>query len=112
MIKHLKILGIMILALISLQVFASDGPDNKDGEKQNEVVIYPNPVAEGSVSVQSDLEFGLVEIVSIVGRIVYSQELEPTISARLNLGNVPSGIYLMRITFTDNTTITRRVRVN
>ena len=75
------------------------------------VSVYPNPVVDGNLEIKADLRFEKIEIMSIVGQIVYSEELEPSNSVRLNF-DLETGIYLVKITFIDKTSSTKRIWVN
>jgi hypothetical protein len=66
---------------------------------------------DGTVSINSDIEIEKIEILSIVGQVVYTQELEPSNSVRLYLGQIQSGIYLIKVSFIDNTSNTKRIWV-
>ena len=85
-----------------------DGPD---AENTTDVIIFPNPITNNTVSVEAKTEIEKIEIISIVGQLVYVQELEPEKSVRLNLDRIEVGVYLMRISFTDNTSATKRIWV-
>jgi hypothetical protein len=75
------------------------------------VTVYPNPVIDGNLEIKADVKMEKIEIMSIVGQIVYSQELEPSNSVRLSF-DLEKGIYLVKITFIDNTNSTKRIWVN
>ena len=75
------------------------------------VTVYPNPVINGNLEIRADVKMEKIEIMSIVGQIVYSQELEPSNSVRLSF-DLETGIYLVKITFIDKTNSTKRIWVN
>jgi hypothetical protein len=105
-----KILILMFLiAGVALQANAK--PVSIIDEKPVQVKVFPNPVTEGTVSIDSELEIKRIEILSIVGQVVYSQELEPSNSVRLYLDNIQSGIYLIKLSFVNNTSNTKRIWV-
>ena len=95
----------LFLSLTGLSVNLGNGPD-KDLFR-----VYPNPVIEDAVAIESEIDFHRIEILSIVGQIVHSEELEPSNSVRLRLSLHP-GVYLIRISFTNNTNDTKRIWVN
>jgi hypothetical protein len=74
----------------------------KTGAVQN-YRITPNPVTNGQFTVQANLPFESVEVVSIVGVVVCSREF-PLMDrdARIVLNDVPEGVYLVRVRFGDN----------
>ena len=75
------------------------------------VSVYPNPVVDGSLQIKADVKIEKIEIMSIVGEIVFSQELEPLHIVRLNL-DLQTGIYLVKISFVDKSSSTKRIWVN
>jgi len=75
------------------------------------VSVYPNPVVDGNLLIKADVKIEKIEIMSIVGQIVYSQELEPSNSVRLNF-DLQTGIYLVKISFIDKSSSTKRIWVN
>lgn len=91
-----------ILFFVGSKNFANDN---------NKLRVFPNPVVNDVVSIVSNQEFQKIEILSIVGHVAHSEELEPSNSVRLKV-NLQPGVYLMRITFTDKTMSTKRIRVN
>lgn len=95
----------LFLSLAGLNINLANNPD-KDLFR-----VYPNPVTEDAVAIESEIEFYRIEILSIVGQVVFSDELEPSNSVRLSLDLHP-GIYLIRISFTNNTNDTKRIWVN
>ncbi|MBN1952548.1 MAG: T9SS type A sorting domain-containing protein [Bacteroidales bacterium] len=92
---------VSILTLTGIQALAND----------NSLRIYPNPVVDETISIESEQEFQKIEILSIVGHVVQSEEPEPSNSVRLKV-NLQPGVYLIRITFSDKTMNTKRIRVN
>ena len=79
---------------------------------QTEVTLYPNPVSDGTLMVTAEKEMKKLEILNIVGEKVLSDvEPEPVTSVRLDVNILKSGIYLIKITFTDNTSNTKRIWV-
>lgn len=107
--KTYLLIGTLLIA--SGMLMANTPELSMDKEDQTEVVVYPNPVTDGIISVRTDLEIKRIEIVSVVGQIVFSKELENSNSARLNLNQVQSGIYLMHISFSNSTSSTQRIWV-
>ncbi len=80
-------------------------------EKPATLKVFPNPVVDGTLSIDSDNTIEKIEILSIVGQVVYIQELEPSNSVRLFLNNIKSGVYLVKVSFVDNTSDTKRIWV-
>jgi hypothetical protein len=103
LIASIAFLGIGLTGNVSAGFF--------DNVKPETLKIYPNPVIDGTISITSDNEIERIEILSIVGQVVYTQELEPSNSVRLNIDQIQSGIYLIKVTYVDNTSDTKRIWV-
>ena len=80
-------------------------------EKPATMKVFPNPVVDGTLSIDSDSKIEKIEILSIVGQVVYIQEPEPSNSVRLYLDNIKTGVYLIKVSFEDNTSDTKRIWV-
>lgn len=81
---------------------------------QNEsgVVIYPNPVTEGRLTIKSEEAFSAIQIMNITGEIVFSQEYPSgTNSETLELTRLEKGMYLVRISFEGRTNFTGKIIV-
>jgi hypothetical protein len=83
-------------------------PDNTN---PGEVIIYPNPVSDGAITLKSDQKIERVEILNILGQIVQTEDLNSVYLYKMNL-ELQSGIYLIRVIFTNNSYSTKRIRVN
>jgi hypothetical protein len=107
--RSILLFGIAVICTVS----AFSEPDNVayTTENQKDFIVYPNPVTDGYVILKTEADIKRIEIVSIVGQIIYTKELEPTSSVRLNLDQIQSGIYLMRVSYTNNTSNTQRIWV-
>jgi hypothetical protein len=74
--------------------------------------LYPNP-NDGNMLLEYELnesEIGYVLVYSIVGNLVYSSQLKQNKrSAALNLQNVDSGIYFVKVSVNDNTKLSIKV---
>lgn len=103
--KFRYLIFVLILTLTGLNA-AIAAPD-----KLQEFNVYPNPVVNNELTIKAEIEFNKIEILSIVGLVVYSEELEPSKSVRLGI-NFQSGIYLLRISYTNKTNFTERIWVN
>ena len=116
----MKIKSLKLFITITIFVFGfllnskAGSVGNFDMEHTNhvEVTLYPNPVTDGVLKVTAEKEIKKLEILNIVGEKILSQvEPEPSTSVQLNVNNLNSGIYLITVTFTDNTINTKRIWV-
>lgn len=100
--KKLLIAGIFFCISFVCPVFANT-PDN--------LTVYPNPVDNGVLNISAGIQIEKVELLNIVGEVVFQQELEPSKNVRVNF-DLKKGIYLIRVFFTDNTIGTKKIIVN
>jgi hypothetical protein len=63
-------------------------------KNKGQIVIYPNP-GNGIFSLQTESEISTVEIVDMLGEIVYSSGNFS--SNRIDISNRPKGIYFIRV---------------
>ena len=80
-------------------------------ELSNELTfsIYPNPAKE-SVSVQLDNNANSLQIIDIAGRVVISRENLSTGIHNLNLSDLNAGIYFVKISDENETTVERFIK--
>lgn len=70
-----------------------------DIENGHQVVIYPNP-AQNELTISSTTIITHITITNLLGQTIYTKEYnEPQV--RIDVGNLPSGIYLIRINDTE-----------
>jgi hypothetical protein len=107
--KLFTCIAILLVAIGTGTLYCNDFvPANN---QKASISVYPNPVSNGFVTVTSDQRIEKVEILSILGEIVVTEDFEATNSVKLNL-NLESGIYLIKVSFTNNTYNTKRIWVN
>jgi uncharacterized repeat protein (TIGR02543 family) len=63
----------------------------------NEVRIYPNPLSNGILNVQSDLEISKISIVNALGVTVLCSQSNNIKNIQLDLSNLPKGMYFVKI---------------
>jgi hypothetical protein len=81
-------------------------------QPEKEIEIFPNPVTEGRLTLTTSENIRTVQILNITGKMVYSQDYPPgTLTATVELDKPEKGIYLVRISFADNTTHTEKIMV-
>lgn len=71
------------------------------------ISVYPNP-AKDRISIVGELEIDDVEIYNINGQLVQKQEISNQ-NNELTIGNLSSGLYLIRISSGENSTIKKIV---
>ncbi len=88
---------------------------DKPGITQNDIIIYPNP-ARDYVKVKFEIPNAsgkaIFDLFDITGRKVISKvmNVEQSVSSELNLSEIRSGIYLLKVTF-DKDNLNRIVKL-
>jgi hypothetical protein len=81
-------------------------------QKGLNVEIFPNPVTEGRLTVQSEKPILSVQILNITGKLVYAQEFKNgTNLVEIELDKVDKGIYLVRVNFPELVSHTEKIMV-
>lgn len=77
-----------------------------------DIELYPNPITDGHLTINSSESILSVQILNITGKIVFNQEFQPnTNTVDLELDKLEKGIYLVRIGFPGKETHTEKVMV-
>jgi hypothetical protein len=81
---------------------------------ENEIVssvkIYPNPVTNGSFTLESDVPLISVEVVNLLGKVIYRQEFTTqTEKFKFHLDNKLTGIFLVKIQLESGQSQTRKL---
>jgi len=98
-----------LLILIAGTLYGNDpAPGNNTTAK---ITIYPNPVSNNNLTIISDQKIEKIEILSILGQAVITEKIDNLTSVKLNI-DLEAGIYLFKITFSDQTYNTKRIWVN
>jgi len=63
---------------------------------ENSFIVFPNPANE-LVHLQASKQMNYVEIYNIFGQIVYSKEITASFDAELNINDIPSGLYIVKV---------------
>jgi calcineurin-like phosphoesterase len=81
-------------------------------ETEVNVSIYPVPVRDNSFTITSDKEISAIKITNIIGQDIFMEKYNsPILTMKIVLENAKRGMYLVVITFSDNTRIVRRILV-
>jgi len=82
-------------------------------ETKNETIVdlYPNPATNAQVTISAEKEINKIQLLNILGEEIRTEASEPSTSVSLDLGSLENGIYLVKITFTDNTSSIKRLWV-
>ncbi len=81
-----------------------------DNENQVSVNIYPVPVKDGRITIETNREISEIRITNIIGQEIYKSVFNnPEKEVRINLNNSGRGIYIIVITFYDNTRVVKKI---
>lgn len=69
---------------------------NESLELKNKIHLFPNP-SNGKYTLTTDLIDFSIEVVNLIGEVIYSSHSENTTSFQLDLSGKPNGIYFVRI---------------
>ena len=111
--KISALITVLFFALLSnTSLMGGEADFSSDFSGEVNISLYPNPVVDGTLTVSAEKEITRLDIVNIVGEHILSEEEpEPSTSVRLDVNNLKSGIYLIKVTFVDNTSNTKRIWV-
>jgi calcineurin-like phosphoesterase len=74
--------------------------------------IYPVPVRDNTFNIRSDKEISSVKITNIIGQDIFMEKYStPLLTIKILLENPKRGMYLVVITFSDNTRTARRILI-
>jgi len=77
-----------------------------------DIELYPNPITDGHLTINSSESILSVQILNITGKMVFNQEFQPnTNTVDLELDKLEKGIYLVRISFPGKETHTEKIMV-
>ena len=107
------LITVLFVAFLSnTSAIGSETYFDSDLSGEVEISLYPNPVVDGTLTVTAEKEISSIDIVNIVGEHILSEkEPEPSTSVQLDVNNLKSGIYLIKVNFVDNTSNTKRIWV-
>ena len=111
---------VLFVSLVSLQ--ARDItvlPENNDfsalvipgGSEKPDVSIFPNPLLDGKLNINSSETIKEIVILSIVGKIVYNEKIEDKNKVTLDLDNLDKGLYIVKVKLNENQTITEKLMI-
>jgi len=76
------------------------------------VEIYPNPVNTDKITVKSRVPVKKAEIFTIIGQSVYNESYgTPMKETEINTSKLVNGIYIVKVTFTNNSSAVQRILV-
>ncbi len=117
--KRIILFSASLLFLVTAINYSNAGysgipADNILSSEQSElnVSIYPNPFTGNYLTIEANRNFQSIEILDIVGKVIYFEEFESLITkASVNLNNIDRGMYIVRLKFDDKTFYTEKIIV-
>lgn len=79
---------------------------------QTVLVMYPNPVANSAITLQSSKTISKVEVFNVIGQHVLSVNYDGSMAkVQVDLKGMNSGLYIAKVLYTDNTSTTRKFQI-
>jgi hypothetical protein len=83
----------------------------KDNYSNNKISLFPNPTSE-ILNINSEQLFDKIIINDIYGRIIINNNINPSNNNKLNVGMLPSGVYLVRVYSNDEIISIKKININ
>ena len=90
----------------NFSTFIIPGDSNKP-----DISIYPNPLLDGNLNIKSSEPVKEIEILSIVGKVVYNEKIEDKNRITLDLDNLDKGLYIVKVKLDKEQTITEKLMI-
>ena len=85
---------------------------NNISNKNHSVVIYPNPVINETFVINTDDIIQSVDVLDILGKSVFSKVFKLQSSeTKINTEGFTSGLYIVKVTFTDNKYLYQKILI-
>ncbi|MCW5519138.1 T9SS type A sorting domain-containing protein [Aureitalea sp. L0-47] len=76
-------------------------------QEENPIRVYPNPT-NGSVTISGNLRATNLEVYNVLGARVMQLKLSSE-QTQLDISDLPSGVYMFRLTSTDGSSVVKKV---
>ena len=74
------------------------------------VTLFPNPVTNGEVNIDSEENMAAVELLNTLGQTIIRENLQSgTKTHSLKLNSINNGVYFVKVTFKGNNTLVRKI---
>ena len=85
----------------------------KNTTKSQKVTIFPNPVTSNSnVNIIANNYIKNIDLINIIGQVVSTKSVSNNTGVcQFNVGDINRGIYIIRITFKDNSNFVKRINI-
>ncbi|MDD4746315.1 MAG: lamin tail domain-containing protein [Salinivirgaceae bacterium] len=79
---------------------------------QENLIIYPNPVANGTVTLQASKTIVNVDIYNVIGQLIITNKFDGSMAkVVMDVNVLNSGLYVAKVVYSDNTSSTRKVQI-
>ena len=79
---------------------------------QSTLYIYPNPVANGTVTIQASKTIANVEVYNVIGQLMMTNKFDGSMAKIvMDVNGLNSGLYVAKIVYSDNSSATRKVQI-
>jgi hypothetical protein len=76
------------------------------------LIMYPNPAVNSSITLQSSKTIGKVEVYNVIGQHMLSVNYDGSMAkVQMDLKGLNNGLYVAKISYTDNTSTTRKFQI-
>ena len=75
------------------------------------VTIFPVPVRDNSFTINSDKEISYIKVTNIIGQDIFKSRFNEQKSIKVFLNSAKRGVYIITISFHDDTRIVRRIMI-
>jgi len=109
--------NLLLLALLFVSILTFGQSSDKQQETNNKLsadntIIFPNPVTNNIVTVKSTYAIQEFEMINILGHTVkQSTNDEPAYEISMGIDEIEKGVYLIKIVFVEQRSITRKILV-
>jgi len=88
------------------------GPAVNARENTNvSVNIFPVPVRNNTFTINSEKEISYIKITNIIGQDIFKSRFSEQTSIRITLNNAKRGMYIITISFSDDTRVVKKIMV-
>jgi hypothetical protein len=85
---------------------------NLDSQSAN-INIYPVPVSENNFTIESDKDFISIKITNVIGQDIQKVKYNTPLNlSKIFLDNPQRGLYIVTITFADESRVVRKIMVD
>ena len=96
----------------SINVHSSAVSKNDLRENVNvNVTIFPVPVRDNAFTISSDKEIAYIKITNIIGQDIFKSRFSEQKTIKISLNNAKRGMYIITISFSDDTRIVKKIMV-